>query len=309
MIILIENPKQTFLLDTADIFYQKQFFDLHFEDQKTYYLGFANNSPQNIIGSIQLSISDGYARSPVKGTYGGMYLQPNHFSIPIAEESLAQTEAWLLKKKVKHIELLLPSLEQKEDVHTWVNIFLRNGYTISAFDLNYTIPVNSNPFENIVNRACLKKLKKIALSTLSIRELSEPEWNVAVDLIIENRKRKGRCFSMNIESIIAMRKTFKNDFKIVGVFDEIHLRSAAIYLKINIDTIYVFAWGDDGILSHLTPTTLLAKWLYEYCQLHKFSKLDLGISSDNNMPNIGLVNYKKSLGARASLKLTVRKEF
>lgn len=309
MNILVEDLQHHDALKDADIFYQKAFYDLHAQPAKTAYLGLAKGAPQHIIGAAQLILDSTHARTPIRGTYGGIYLTPQNFSIERAESALTQTEDWLLQQGIKTFEIVLPPFVEGTHTQEWVNILLRHGFQITAPDLNYIIPVSELAFDKIVNYACLKKLKQIATANLTVRELVLAEFEQGHRIICENRERKGRRFSMDWSSIQKMQQAFPEAFRMMGAFEGELLRAAGIFIQINAKTIYVFAWGDDGVLSQLTPTTLLAKHLYEYCQQHNFKWLDLGISTEAGIPNLGLINYKLSLGAQASLKLTMKKEY
>lgn len=307
MTLLIEKIQNDFSLKNADIFYRQAFFNLH-ATSDTYYLGFAKTAPENLIGCVQLTIDiHGQAKSPIRGTYGGIYLNPGDFGLQRAEEALIQLEAWLRQKQVSLFELTLPPFSADAHAQVWTHLLLRYGYEIKHCDLNYAIEINSTEFEQQVNYACLKKLRQIQAANLTARELSVTEFEAAHHLISQNRERKGRRLSMDWIATLKMQQAFPADFKMVGAFKNEKLHAAAIFIRVNTNGIYVFAWGDDGEINQLTPTTLLAKWLYQYCQIEHIHCLDLGISTEAGIPNLGLANYKLSLGAKESLKLTLRK--
>jgi len=309
MIILVEDVKHPDALKEADIFYQKDFFNLHAQPSGTYCLGLANGAPEHLIGVAQVAIDASHVSTPIRGTYGGIYLSPRIFSLEKAEEAIQLVENWLLQKGMKSFDIVLPPFFLSTHIQTWFNILLRRGFNIKSCDLNYAIAINDQPYEQRVNYACLKKLKKIAAAQLDVRELNLAEFEAGHALICQSRERKGRRFSMDWPSIQNMQQAFPHAFKMAGVFEENELRAAGIFIQITAETTYVFAWGDDGVLNQLTPTSLLAKYLYEYCQQQKFKFLDLGISTEAGVPNLGLINYKLSLGAEESLKFTMTKQY
>jgi predicted N-acyltransferase len=83
--------------------------------------------------------------------------------------------------------------------------------------------------------------------------------------------------------------------------------ASAICLLVNPTTLYVFYWGEIAGVESLSPVTLLAQCLFDHCKANAISLLDLGTSTVKGAPNEGLLRYKRHLGARISLKLTMHK--
>jgi lipid II:glycine glycyltransferase (peptidoglycan interpeptide bridge formation enzyme) len=54
----------------------------------------------------------------------------------------------------------------------------------------------------------------------------------------------------------------------------------------------------------LNPLYLLHQQLYNYCQENNIALLDLGIATDKGVENVGLINFKKQLGAIPTKKIT-----
>jgi lipid II:glycine glycyltransferase (peptidoglycan interpeptide bridge formation enzyme) len=48
--------------------------------------------------------------------------------------------------------------------------------------------------------------------------------------------------------------------------------------------------------------------VYNFAQKQGFRILDLGISSENSLPNYGLIRFKENLGSYSALKLSFEKQ-
>ena len=72
---------------------------------------------------------------------------------------------------------------------------------------------------------------------------------------------------------------------------------------------YVFYWGDKLRKDTNSPIVLMAHELIKDNIKNKIPILDLGTSSLNGEINIGLKNFKNSLGALDTNKLTLRYKF
>lgn len=71
--------------------------------------------------------------------------------------------------------------------------------------------------------------------------------------------------------------------------------------------LYVFYWGDEVEFGQFSPITLLAGRIYEYCQQHAVTLLDIGTATLDGQSNHGLIRFKRALGCSESLKFKLEK--
>ena len=83
--------------------------------------------------------------------------------------------------------------------------------------------------------------------------------------------------------------------------------AAAICLELTDDILYVAYWGDSDEDRNLSPTSLLAKFIFNFSK-NKFKILDLGIATFCGKPNHGLIQFKESLGAQSDIKVELDKK-
>ncbi len=122
-----------------------------------------------------------------------------------------------------------------------------------------------------------------------------------------NRANKGYKMSMSMSQLQKIVDTFPKDIVLFGCPQGEHLASAAFCLRLSSEVLYVFYWGDRPEYATFSPVVSVADSIYRYGQAQGFKLLDVGTSTIDIEPNIGLLEFKRSLGFNESLKLVMRK--
>jgi len=106
-----------------------------------------------------------------------------------------------------------------------------------------------------------------------------------------------------------MINIFPEKFKIFGVFNNQTILASAICIKINSKILYVFYWGDTDGQKFYSPITFLSYEIVNYCRNNDIEILDLGTSTKDSKYNLGLINFKKGIGAKSCKKIKLKKDF
>ena len=114
---------------------------------------------------------------------------------------------------------------------------------------------------------------------------------------------------MNWEDLHKMINAFPNNFLSFGLFNLEEIIASAICIKISEEILYVFYWGDNEDYQDISPISYLSYKIASYCKSNNIRILDLGTSSYKSLPNFGLINFKKSIGASCCNKLRIIKYF
>lgn len=226
----------------------------------------------------------------------GKYLSPKHGTYcGFSGSSLADMED-IVRQIDKPCRIkLAPSGHDQELFSLSVNTLLRNGFKIVEHELNYERAVIGT-FEDALS----KSNRKIYRNSIYIDKPISIEN--AYRLIQESRKRKGRDLSMSLDQVEQMHKAI--GFKVFSVGTPSGYYGAALCLLVRPDILYVYAWGD-GVGK--SPTVKLAGVVYDYCKSNAIRLMDIGTSTVNGIPDEGLIAFKRSLGFRESLKLTMER--
>jgi hypothetical protein len=269
---------------TLSIFHTREFFDLH---QGTHYLQSGNTV-------MPVWLQDGLAYSPLRGTFGGFGGE-----VSLAAYEDIANQLMLIGAKEYRIKLA-PSSHDQEAFALAFNVLSRAGFQVIGQELNYDQPINLILPLAEGNRKRLAKLKREAFTAyyMPIEEV--------YPVIAENRQRKGKPMSMPLDALMEMERIFPgrlHGFGITSIGGS--LVAGAICIDLNHQTRYIFMWGDGPNMEVFSPVVLLANFIHWHSLSSLFSLLDAGTSTENGIPNYGLIQFKRSLGFRESLKLTM----
>jgi hypothetical protein len=128
------------------------------------------------------------------------------------------------------------------------------------------------------------------------------------DFIFTCRNEKGYPLSMQLEELQHMAVKFPDRYLLFGVFRSDSLVAAAITIRVKKNILYDFYHDHAAAFDHLSPVTFLVDGIYRFCFENDIQLLDLGTSAIDGLPNFGLLNFKKKLGALATPKLTFQKD-
>ena len=113
---------------------------------------------------------------------------------------------------------------------------------------------------------------------------------------------------MSLSELKNVISIFPNKFKIFGVYDSNNLIASSVCIEVEKSILYVFYWADNINYSSTSPITFLASGLYNYCQENNYRILDIGTATIDSEPNYGLISFKRNLGFKESIKLTLSLE-
>jgi lipid II:glycine glycyltransferase (peptidoglycan interpeptide bridge formation enzyme) len=109
---------------------------------------------------------------------------------------------------------------------------------------------------------------------------------------------------MSLEDFKNAFKKFPDQYFLFGVLDGDTLVATSVCVAVNDEILYDFFHGDKLSARKFSPITLLLKGIIEFCGVHGFRLLDLGVSTDSGGINVGLQNFKFSFGSYDNQKLT-----
>ena len=150
-------------------------------------------------------------------------------------------------------------------------------------------------FESRLRRDRVRDLTKAKALGLNFRTVDLVD---AFGIIEKNRTSKQIDMSVSIDRLNLLANLIPSRIDSFGISDKDNLVATAIVYTINSKLAYVFMWGHDpearngGI-----AMTSLCKGLFSKYQAEFLTKLCLGTSSVQGNIDIGLMSFKKGLGA------------
>jgi len=120
------------------------------------------------------------------------------------------------------------------------------------------------------------------------------------NLICENRSKFGRPVYMTLDNILSTGEIWPVEF--FKVESEKNIVASAIFYRNHNDICYAVYWGDNDEGRPLRAMDFLLLNLFTFYREAGFRYMDLGISTENGIPNEGLLRFKESHEALSSLR-------
>lgn len=313
----VVSPSLELLIDCyrepcpADIFNRPAFHLLHRPRSPDggVYLQLRNYLTGKTVGVFHaLATERGVFSSPGRGSYGGFEVDED---LPIDDLKLfislgERVLQWLGGKR---LDIVLPPLiYAPERVALAFNAMTMAGYRVSRQELNQSIEIHHGNFLARGNYANRKRFNRGVREGVTARRLNRDEFRAAYNVIVESRQKKNYAISMSWPQIEEMADTFPEDIIVFGGYLHNVLIAAAICVRVNDETLYVYSWGERSGFEGVSPVTVIAAALYRFARSADIKLLDLGTSSVHGEPNHGVFAFKKSLGAKPSIKMYFTKE-
>jgi hypothetical protein len=247
--------------------------------------------------------------SPFSAPYGGFSTYSDKVNLKYIDEALKILDKYLESKKIKQSQFILPPNFYNERFLPKVFYSLiQNGYQVKYTDLNYHM--NTADFKHyqtgLVDKRTIEKLKKAFSVGLSFKQVfNENDQSFAYNIVKDNRKAKGRPIYLTFKDLLETGKIINADFFLVYQ-QEVPIASSVVY-HVAQKIVQAIFWADVAEYSLNRPMNFLVYKLLEFYANQGMNIIDLGISTENGLPNYGLCDFKENTGSRASLKYTLTK--
>lgn len=185
------------------------------------------------------------------------------------------------------------------------NALWGTGYKIEYLDVNYAFDLNAIDlcnYELQIEHNARKNLRISQNAGLDIiRCTTEEEKIAAYEVIRLNRLAKGYPLRMSLQQVLETIKKVKHEFFLVKK-DDINIASAMVYY-VNEKVAQVVYWGNISNTEMYKPINFLSYELIKYYKEQGLSYLDIGISTEEGIPNYGLCSFKESIGCEWNSKI------
>jgi hypothetical protein len=250
---------------------------------------------------------DGAWRSPARGTFGGLgFLEDTDLNELLL--FFKNVESSLRTKGANALEIL-PAPQAYDPVAFAKQVYLLRscGFEIIRCDLNQSLNIDERSLSDRMSYSNRKRLRKCEREGLVAMQLTLSDLPLVYQTLFINREKNGHTLSMSLAQLQLMVDTFPEDILLFGCSHENHLAAAAYCLRLSHSVLYVFYWGDRPEYATYSPVVAVADSIYRYAQLRGFRVMDVGTSTVDIEPNLGLLKFKLGLGFEESLKVVMRK--
>ena len=292
------------------IFNSSKFIKLHNENGLTNSYSLHLKSTLQCLGVCHFSKGyHGLFQSPCVGSFGGFEFLDS-VSLELKELFILAILKCLQTDGAVKVNIILPP-----DIYNLGNnaqvfsILHRQGFSCARIELNQYINVEEYELQKSVSHGNRTRINNWLKAGFEFKEIETENAKTAYQVIVTNRTNRNFPITMKWSALEKMIELFKTKMVFLGVYDQGQLIASAICINVTRSILYVFYWGDIPGYETLSPIALLSNQIIEYGKRNSYKIIDIGTSSENSIPNLGLFNFKKSIGCHSCLKLHLTKEF
>ncbi|WP_314036960.1 GNAT family N-acetyltransferase [Xanthocytophaga flava] len=258
---------------------------------------------------LHVSIKDTLAVSPVKATFGGIEIHQG-LSDSLLDLFIQHVDQFLYSQNIHQVKLTnYPFAYNLSAAQKITAALLRNGYTIDNSEVNYHIPVTNEPLEKRMHYSEKRRLRKCIQSGMTFKEEKSPDLSKIHTFIHQARIRKGFPMTLPLETFRNLFMQMPNVYRVFVAIYRDELAALTVTVRINKDILYNFYPADNEYFLNYSPSVFITSEVYKIAQQEGYKMVDLGIATDQSVPNYGLMRFKSNLGAENSLRLSFCKRF
>ena len=185
---------------------------------------------------------------------------------------------------------------------------LNLGFSVVRCELNFHVDLDgiadSDDYVARLRSPARRALRHALDEPFAFAEaLDDVAWEQAYGVLADNRRAKGRSLALPLDYLRRARSAFPGRVRMFLMTHRGRPCAAALVYRVAPRRELVVYWGDARHELSRSPMNLLALRLVETVLAEGALTLDLGISSVDGVPDQGLIQFKRSVMARESLRL------
>ena len=263
-----------------------------------------DSNKKDVAVGLVAGIKDNKLYAPFSAPYGGFHYRYEEIFYDKVYDYVFKLKKYVSDQKMDSLKIVLsPNIYNPTMNAKLVNAFIRLGYSMNAPGIVSSIDLRSFEGKWIkyrVEENCNKAIR----NGLSFKKvLDEKSIEEAYSIILSNREDQGRDIYMSLDDLFQVNNVIPVDFFIVrnqageGVGSGVFYRG---HEKI-VQGIFL---GDLLSSRKLGTMDFLFQNLYNHYKKMGYDMIDLGKSSTDGVPNIGLVRFKEIHNCISSLRYT-----
>jgi hypothetical protein len=244
--------------------------------------------------------------SPITGAFGGAAVAGDRTPGAAIFEVAEAATRWLRAEgAARAVVRLAPDAFGDPAAASLENALFRNGWRLEQADINYHLPITSpEAFLKQLGETKQKEIRRLHRSGSVFRALPAQEGRRAYEAIAENRAARGFPMTMSWTQVAALAAALPEAVTFRTVERDEAVLAGAVCLQVTPAYAYVFYWGEAAAFRKESPVLMLAEGLIAEHHRRGSAVLDLGTSTEQSVPNAGLIAFKEGLGCRTSSKRT-----
>lgn len=283
-------------------FISEQFIELN-KGKVEKVLWLINDCDSPTIGLI-CGIKEGVIKSPFSAPFGGFHFRNEIVYISEIDNFVSSLKQYIISQGLKGFELILPPDIYHLTFNTkTVSSLIRTGFQPMIPEI--TNWVNLQQFNGTFTKSNSREYYRQAVRnglSFDLASNDEDKSNI-YDLICKNRARFDRPIYMTFKDLMDTNNLWPVDFFKVLAKDG-SMVASAIFYRSHPQICYATFWGDNEKGRLLRAMDFLSYNLWKFYKNLGFSYIDLGISTEEGIPNEGLLRYKESHDCFSSIRFS-----
>ncbi|OYU85090.1 MAG: hypothetical protein CFE24_03780 [Flavobacterium sp. BFFFF2] len=299
---------KSYLKSTSHVFNSVEFTELNSDKcDQVFYLLFKS---EKVCCGISVGIRNGNVLSPFSAPFGGFEaIQPDVYVKQLIEATQL-LQSWTIQKGFHSLKITLPPTIYGNDwISKQVAAFSETRLDVECIDINYHINTfqSTGQYQDSLRRNARKNLNRALASDLFFEKVSSERYEMVYEIIANNRAQRVFPLRLSFEQIQQTIQVVNASFFLVS-----HLQTpiaSALVFEVSPTIHQVVYWGDLLEFSQFKPMNFLSFKLFDYFSVQGIHLLDIGPSTEHGKLNIGLGDFKESIGCKLSEKYTFCKKF
>lgn len=248
------------------------------------------------------------AISPLRSPYGS-FLFSEKVSPDVLLEFIQFAEQKLQARGVQKFLLKnAPEIYDLKKAGLLQHVLKESGYQAEREETSAVIEVGDVSYEKLLHRSKKTRLNKGYNSEFEFQHLPVTRLEEVYNFLKACREEKTYSLSMPLVELQNVVNAFSDRFFLHAVRHRDQLIAASISIQVMSHVLYTFYYDHTKEFDQASPVVYLCDGLYHFCKEQKISLLDLGTSNVESKLVESLLNFKLSLGAKPSKKLTFVKK-
>jgi hypothetical protein len=249
-------------------------------------------------------VKNGFLLSPFSAPFGGFHFRHEMIYISELQDFILDLQAYIEGNGYKGICITIPpDLYHQTFNSKTINSLYYNNFKIKTIDI--TSWVNLSVFNNnYTQKRSVEYYQQANKSGLIFKQaLNCDEKKQAYELIKINRAKFERPIYMTFPDLEQINEIWDIDYFLVSNKNDDLLASAILY-KAHKTIVYAVFWGDSELGRSLKAMNFCLFNLWKHYKNLGYSYIDISISTEDGIPNEGLLRFKEMHEGISSLRYT-----
>ncbi|TDE18618.1 hypothetical protein [Dyadobacter psychrotolerans] len=188
------------------------------------------------------------------------------------------------------------------------NSYISEGFSVTTSISNHYIPVCGTMYEKLISSSENRRLRKCVSAGFVCKIWEAPNVNVIYSFLTFCRKQKGYSLSISKNQLSELIDHFPEQLIVFASIKEDQIVSLSVTVRVTEGILYNFLSASLPDYATFSPSVLVLKTIYNYCQKEKISVLDLGSSLDyQGKEKESLIRFKENMGGNVTCKVSYGK--